>query len=60
MIQSLQMDNDQLKEKFSTLEKDTTNLTNRTQSMTEGPETLSERILTVEWINQTLSKGYED
>ena len=73
MIQSLQTDNDQLKGKFSTLEKDTTNLTNKTQSMTEGAETLSERICTVECINQPqrnpvlkkkcinqmLSKGYD-
>ena len=59
MIQSLQTDNDQLKGKFSTLEKDTTNLTNKTQSMTEGAETLSERIRIVECINQTLSKGYD-
>ena len=50
MIQSLQTDNDQLKGKFSTLEKDTTNLTNKTQSMTEGAETLSERIYTVKGV----------
>ena len=51
MIQSLQTDNYQLKGKFSTLEKDTANLTNKTQSMTEGAETLSEIICTVECIN---------
>ena len=58
MIQSLQTDNDQLKGKFSILEKDTTNLTNKTQSMTEGAEALSERIHIVVCINQILSKGY--
>ena len=31
-IESLQTDNDQLKENFNTLEKETTNLTNKTQS----------------------------
>ena len=54
MIQSLQTDNDQLKGKISTLEKDTTNLMNKTQSMTEGAEILSERICTIECINQNL------
>ena len=54
MIQSLQTDNDQLKGKFSILEKDTTNLTNKTQSMTEGAETVSERIHAVKCINQNL------
>ena len=40
MTQSLQTDNDHLKGKFSTLKKDTTNLMNKTQSMTKGTETL--------------------
>ena len=59
MIQYLQTDIDQLKGKFNTLEKDTTNLTNKTQSMTQGAEAFSERICTVECINQTLSNGYD-
>ena len=45
MIQSLQMDNDQVTGIFSTLEKDTANLKNKTQSMTEDAETLREFIL---------------
>ena len=59
MIQSLHTNNDQLKRKFSTLEKDTTNLTNKTQSITGDTETLSKRICTVECINWNLSKGYD-
>ena len=34
-------------------------MTNKTQSMTEGAEALSERIHTVQCINWTLSKGYD-
>ena len=34
-------------------------MTNKTQSMTEGAETLSERIHTVEYNNRTLSKDYD-
>ena len=58
MIQSLQTDNNQIKGKISTLEKDTTNLMNKTQSMTEGAETLSERIHAVEYNNQNLLNSY--
>ena len=43
-------DNDQLKGKVITLEKDTTNLMDQTQSVMEGEETLSERIHAVESI----------
>ena len=57
MVQSLQTGSNRLKGKFNTLEEDTTNLTNKTQSMTEGAETLSGRNCTVECINQTLLKG---
>ena len=39
--------------------KDTANLTNKTQSMTEGAETLPQRIRTVECINQTLLKCHD-
>ena len=54
MIQSLQTDNDQLKGKISTLEKDMTNLTDKTQSVMKDAETLFERICAVECINQNL------
>ena len=59
MIQSIQADNIQRKGKLSTLGKDATNLTNKTQSMTEGAKTLTERICTVECINCTLSNDYD-
>ena len=49
-IEYLQTDNNLLKGKFNTLEKDTAYLTYKTQSMSEGAKTLSERILTVECI----------
>lgn len=44
MIQPLQTDNDQVKEKISTLEKDMTNLTDKIQSMMKRAKTLSKRI----------------
>ena len=50
---------DSFKERFSMLEKETAHLTNKIQSMTVGTETLFKRIRTVEYINQTLSKGYD-
>ena len=50
MIQSSHTDNDQLKGKIRTLKKVLTNLMNKTQSMTEGAETLTERIHIVECI----------
>ena len=59
MSQSLHTDNDQLKGKFSTLEKVTTNLINKGQSITEHAETWSEKIYTAKHINQNLSKGYD-
>ena len=58
MIRSLQTDNNQVKGKISTLEKDTNNLMNKTQSMMEGAETLSERIHAVEYNNQNLLNSY--
>ena len=58
MIQSLHTDNDQLKGKIRTLKKDLTNLMNKTQSMTEGAETLSEIIHAIERINRDLLNSY--
>ena len=44
---------------FTALEEETTKMTRNLQSMTVNAETLAERIITIEWENQTLSKGYD-
>lgn len=51
MIQSLKTDNDQLKETINTLEKDMTNLKDKTQSMMKHAKTLSKRICAAECLN---------
>ena len=58
-LEKIQTEGNLFKERFSTLEKETVDLTYKTQSITMGAETLFERISTIECINRTLSKGYD-
>ncbi|XP_049981111.1 endogenous retrovirus group K member 5 Gag polyprotein-like [Alexandromys fortis] len=49
-----------IKEKFITMEEGTADLNRKFhQSLSEGTETLSQRIKSVEWENQLLSKAYD-